>query len=145
MDSKEQIIVSLKRENDFLKAENEFLKIEFIKLTGTFPSMKGGLNGNNENMNLPMINSFKIGMDLDNNHENTDEIQKLKDENIRLKKAKEVTDRQNNNLLNENMIIESKLNNLENIFIGSNILRNNDGSVANDMGENYNMSSVNFY
>jgi cell division protein FtsB len=145
MDSKEQIIVSLKRENDLLKAENEFLKNEFIKLTGNFPIQDAGLNEyNNQNIYLPPINNFKIGMDLPANGQNlpNDDIEKLKQENVQLKKSKEVSDRQNNKLINENMMLASKLNNLENVFIGSNILRNNDGSVTNEIGDNYNMSAV---
>lgn len=147
MDSKEQIIVSLKKENDYLKLENEFLKNEFIKLTGTYPSMTGNMMGNG-NVYLPPINNFKIGMDTNNpnmNSDNSDELEKIKEENFQLKKAKETTDRQNTNLINENMILASKLNNLENVFIGSKIVRNKDGSVSNDMGEDYNMSAVIFY
>jgi len=54
MDAKEQIILSIKRENEYLKVENQFLKNEFIKLTGSFPTM----DGNNQNNSfLPLINN----------------------------------------------------------------------------------------
>lgn len=143
MDSKEQIIVSLKRENDYLKKENEFFKNEFIKLTGSYPTMDGGsVMGYNNNVYLPNINQFKIGMDVGGNGVTSEEVENLKEENFQLKKGKETSDRQNTNLTNENMILAAKLNNLENVFIGSSIVRNKDGSVMNDMGGDYNMSAV---
>jgi hypothetical protein len=52
MDAKEQIILSIKRENEYLKLENQFLKNEFIKLTGSFPTMDG--SGQNNSF-LPLI------------------------------------------------------------------------------------------
>lgn len=54
MDAKEQIILSIKRENEYLKVENQFLKNEFIKLTGSFPTMDGN---NQNNTFLPLINN----------------------------------------------------------------------------------------
>jgi hypothetical protein len=141
MDSKEQIIVSLKRENDYLKNENEFLKNEFMKLTGTYPNMDGSMNNN---LYLPPL-GFKIGPDTGNNdniNHSNEELNKLKEENLQIKKAKDTSDRQNTNLINENMILAAKLNNLENVFIGSNIIRNRDGSTTNNMGDDYSMSSV---
>lgn len=59
-----------------------------------------------------------------------------------MKKWKLLSERQNNNLENENIIINSKLNNLESIFVGSNIIKNKDGSVFNDMSCDYNLNSV---
>jgi hypothetical protein len=57
MDAKEQIILSIKRENEYLKLENQFLKNEFIKLTGSFPTM----DGNNQNNSfLPLINNKNL-------------------------------------------------------------------------------------
>ena len=46
------------------------------------------------------------------------------------------------NLNNENMILNAKLNNLENIYIGSDIIRHTDGSVSNNIDTNYNLSAV---
>jgi hypothetical protein len=46
------------------------------------------------------------------------------------------------NLHNENEILNAKLTNLENVFIGSDIIRNKDGSVSNDLGDNYNLSAI---
>jgi hypothetical protein len=134
MDSKEQIIVSLKRENDYLKRENDFLKGEFIKMTGTYPNIEAG------SLILPPIQQKLPG----EGGMNSEELEKLRDENIQLKKMKEMSDRQNTNLMNENSILTAKLNNLENVFIGSSTIRNQDGSVMNDLGDNYNMSTVRF-
>jgi hypothetical protein len=41
MDSKEQVVLMLKTENDYLKRENEFLKKEFIRHFGNYPTMDG--------------------------------------------------------------------------------------------------------
>lgn len=138
MDSKEQIVVSLKNENDFLKIENEFLKREFIRLTGSYPNIDQ--MGNVSNLYLPPIN---------NNNQQSDskdleqQVDKLKEENEQLKRMREIAERQTTNLVNENSIIAAKLNNLENVFIGSNIVRNRDGTVVNDMGGDYNTAAVN--
>ena len=53
MDAKEQIILSIKRENKYLKLENQFLKNEFIKLTGNVPIF----DGNQNTSFLPIINN----------------------------------------------------------------------------------------
>jgi len=147
MDSKEQIIVNLKQENDYLKRENDFLKREFMKLTGTYPNMDGlsMMGYGNNNLYLPPINNFKIGMDVPNQSDTKSEIDKLKEENQILKKTKETYERQNMNLINENNILAAKLNNLENVFIGSSIIRNKDGTIKNDMGEDYNTTAVRNY
>jgi len=47
-----------------------------------------------------------------------------------------------NNLSHENTILNSKLQNLENVFVGSNIIRHKDGSVSNEMEGNYSMSGL---
>ncbi len=143
----------MKKENDYLKRENEFLKSEFIKLTGRYPSIENlnlgeGMGGSQmvSQVVLPPINNSRDGSNgrdvLSPREGNNEEVSRLKEENSLMKKTKEVIERQNANLVNENLILSSKLNNLENVFIGSSILRNKDGSVSNDMGDNYNMSAV---
>ena len=69
-------------------------------------------------------------------------MQKLTEENEELRKAKDTYERQKMNLSNENMILNAKLNNLENIYIGSDIIRHNEGSVSNNIDTNYNLSAV---
>jgi cell division protein FtsB len=143
MDTKEQIIFNLKQENEYLKRENDFLKNEFMKLTGSYPSLDGiAMMGYGGNMYLPPLNNFKIGMDVHNSSEFGVDVEKYKDENQILRKNKETYERQNLNLMNENNILAAKLNNLENVFIGSSIVRNKDGTIRNDMGEDYNTSAV---
>jgi kinesin family member 12 len=154
MDSKEQIILSIKRENEFLKMENMFLKNEFLKLTGTVPvfEMNKG-NSSSHNNFLPPINNNKhnINFELQEKviliiikklNEVDAEMNRLKDENIQLRRAKEIAERQNNNLVNENYLLSSKLLNLENVFVGSNIIKNKDGTISNEIEGNYTYSSV---
>jgi hypothetical protein len=126
MDSKESFILLLKNENMMLKRENEFLKSELLRVTGGYPTPEGF-----------MMQSRKLSDDKFDK-----EILELKNENIQLKQAKDTTQRQNTNIKNENDLLTAKLNNLENVFIGSNIIRHRDGSVTNDIGEDYNVSAV---
>lgn len=136
MDGKERGILSLKQENDYYKMENDFFKKEFIKLIGMIPSIQNGGFTEEE------IDSFKVNNSSEKSEALEKEVQKLQEEVEELKKNKEVSERQNINLVNENSILNAKLTNLENVFIGSDIVRNKDGSVSNDIGENYNLSSL---
>lgn len=136
MDGKERGILSLKQENDYYKMENDFFKKEFIKLIGMIPSIQNGGFTEEE------IDSFKVNNSSEKSEALEKEVQKLQEEVEELKKNKEVSERQNINLVNENSILNAKLTNLENVFIGSDIVRNKDGSVSNNIGENYNLSSL---
>ena len=137
MDSKEQIIVTLKKENELLKRENEFLKTELIKFTGGIPD----INQQNQVLNYAQLPFIKPNNPVHQTTTNED-IEKIKEENNELKKIKEKFQRQNTNLENENMILSAKLNNLENVFVGSQIIRNSDGSITNESGQDYNLSTV---
>ena len=136
MDGKERGMLSLKQENDYYKMENDFFKNQFIKLIGMIPSIQNGGLTDEE------IDTFKVNNSSDKSEALEKEVQKLQSEVEELKKGKETSERQNINLVNENQILTAKLNNLENVFIGSDIVRNKDGSVSNDIGENYNLSSI---
>ena len=136
MDGKERGMLSLKQENDYYKMENDFFKNQFIKLIGMIPSIQNGGLTDEE------IDTFKVNNSSDKSEALEQEVQKLQSEVEELKKGKETSERQNINLVNENQILTAKLNNLENVFIGSDIVRNQDGSVSNDIGENYNLSSI---
>lgn len=136
MDSKEQIVITLKRENELLKRENEFLKSELIKFTGGIPDP-------NE-INYPQLPFIKKINTINQNSSNNEDFEKVKEENSELKKIKEKFERQITNLNNENMILNAKLNNLENVFVGSQIIRNSDGSITNDSGQDYNLSTVRY-
>ena len=136
MDGKERGMLSLKQENDYYKMENDFFKNQFIKLIGMIPSIQNGGLTDEE------IDTFKVNNSSDKSEALEQEVQKLQSEVEELKKGKETSERQNINLVNENQILTAKLNNLENVFIGSDIVRNKDGSVSNDIGENYNLSSI---
>ena len=136
MDGKERGMLSLKQENDYYKMENDFFKNQFIKLIGMIPSIQNGGLTDEE------IDTFKVNNSSDKSEALEQEVQKLQSEVEELKKGKETSERQNINLVNENQILTAKLNNLENVFIGSDIVRSKDGSVSNDIGENYNLSSI---
>ncbi len=136
MDGKERSALNLKAENNYYKMENEFFKEQFIKLVGIIPNIQNGGFTNEE------IENFKVNSGFGSNVNVDEEVQRLNEENEELRKEKENQERQNMNLINENNILNAKLNNLENVFIGSDIVRNKDGSVYNDLGENYNLNAI---
>jgi hypothetical protein len=136
MDGRDRGVINLKQENDIYKIENDFLKKEFIKLIGVIPNINQGGFSEEEIENFKMQQGFKSDEQLMN------EMKKLQEENEELKKIKENQEHQNMNLHNENEILNAKLTNLENVFIGSDIIRNKDGSVSNDLGDNYNLSAI---
>ena len=136
MDGRDRGVINLKQENDIYKIENDFLKNQFIKLVGVIPNINQGGFSEEEIENFKMQQGFKSDEQLMN------EMKKLQEENEELKKIKENQEHQNMNLHNENEILNAKLTNLENVFIGSDIIRNKDGSVSNDLGDNYNLSAI---
>lgn len=134
MDGKERSLVSLKEENDSYRIENDFLKNEFMKIFGMLPSIQTGGFTEEE--------LIKFRSQFNRTREDTENMLKMQDELKEIKNQKEQVERQNMNLINENTILNAKLNNLETVFIGGNIIRNKDGSITNDIGENYNLTSV---
>ncbi len=74
-----------------------------------------------------------------------EELKELRNEMSLLRHNNISSELQVNNLKNENEILNAKISNLENVFIGSNIVRNRDGSVFNNISGDYNLSSVCLY
>ena len=136
MDGRNRSVINLKQENDIYKIENDFLKNQFIKLIGVIPNINQGGFSDEE------IENFKLNYGYKSDEQLMSEMKKLQEENEELKKIKDNQEHQNMNLHNENEILNAKLTNLENVFIGSNIIRNKDGSVSNDLGDNYNLSAI---
>jgi hypothetical protein len=136
MEGKDVPVARLKHQNNKYKLENDFLKNEFIKLLGQVPDMQsGGLTEDD-------IEKFKVSQGIISDDVKNAELLQLTEENEDLRKKKDMYERQKMNLNNENMILNAKLNNLENIYIGSDIIRHNDGSVSNNIDTNYNLSAV---
>ena len=136
MEGKDVPVARLKRQNNVYKLENEFLKNEFIKLLGQVPDIQsGGLTEQD-------IEMFKVSQGIISDEVKNEELRQLTEENEDLRKMKDRNERQKMNLNNENMILNAKLTNLENIYIGSDIIRHSDGSVSNNIDTNYNLSAV---
>ena len=139
---KEEII----KENNYLRKENSFLKNEYMKLTGK------ELQVSNVNLpkesNIPEMANMNKATKLNHKEiakkKKEEKVMKLKQETNGLKKWKIMSERQNSNLENENLILQFKLNNLENTFVGSNIVKNRDGSVFNNIKGDYNLSAVSY-
>jgi hypothetical protein len=136
MDSREKIAEDLKEENDIYIEENEFLKSEFMKLLGMIPDMSSG------GLTKEDIENYKISQGFRSNEEIDKEIERLKNENEELKKIKESQMKENKNLSDENNVLNNKLMNLENVFIGSEIMNNQDSGLANISDTNYNVSAI---
>ena len=136
MDSKEKAAEGLKEENELYLEENEFLKNEFMKLLGMVPDMSSGGLTNED------IENYKISQGFKSNEEMDKEIEKLKIENDELRKIKKNQMKENKKLSDENDILNNKLINLENVFIGSEIMNNQDSGLANISETNYNVSAI---
>ena len=136
MDAREKARENLQEENEIFIEENEFLKGEFMKLLGMVPKMaNGGLT--NED-----IENYKIAQGFKSNDELDKEIERLKTENEDLKNKKETQMKENRKLNEENNALNSKLINLENVFIGSELLNKKDSTMANISEGNYNISAI---
>ena len=136
MDSKERAAEGLKEENELYVEENEFLKSQFLKLLGMVPDINSGGLTNED------IENYKISQGFKSNEEIDREIERLKVENDELRKIKESQMKENKNLSDENNILNNKLINLENVFIGSEIMNNQDSGLANISDTNYNVSAI---
>ena len=136
MDSKERAAEGLREENELYVEENEFLKNEFMKLLGMVPDINSGGLTNED------IENYKISQGFKSNEEIDREIERLKVENDELRKIKETQMKENKNLSDENDILNNKLINLENVFIGSEIMNNQDSGLANISDTNYNVSAI---
>ena len=136
MDSKERAAEGLKEENELYVEENEFLKEQFMKLLGMVPDINSGGLTNED------IENYKISQGFKSNEEIDREIERLKVENDELRKIKETQMKENKNLSDENDILNNKLINLENVFIGSEIMNNQDSGLANISDTNYNVSAI---
>jgi hypothetical protein len=136
MDAREKAREDLEEENEMYISENEFLKGEFMKLLGMIPKMaNGGLTEED-------IENYKIAQGFRSNEELDKEIEKLKIENDELKNVKEKQMKENMKLSDENNALNSKLINLENVFIGSDLINKQDSTMANISEKNYNISAI---
>jgi len=136
MDAREKAREDLQEENEIFLQENEFLKAEFMKLLGMVPKMaNGGLTQED-------IENYKISQGYRNNEELDKEIEKLKIENEDLKNIKETQMKENRRLSDENNLLNSKLINLENVFIGCDVMNKQDSAMSNISENNYNISAI---
>ena len=136
MDSREKASEGLKEENEIYLEENEFLKNEFMKLLGMIPDMSNG------GLTVEDIENYKISQGYKSNEELDKEIERLTFENDQLRKIKANQIKENQKLSDENNILNNKLINLENVFIGSEIMNNQDSGLANISDTNYNVSAI---
>ena len=136
MDAREKAREDLEEENEMYIEENEFLKEQFMKLLGMVPKMaNGGLTEED-------IDNYKISQGFRSNEELDKEIEKLKIENDELKNIKGNQMKENKQLSDENNILNNKLINLENVFIGGDVMNNQDSGMANISEQNYNISGI---
>ena len=135
MDAREKAREDLQEENEIYLEENEFLKAEFMKLLGMVPKMANG------GLTMEDIENYKIAQGFRSNEELDKELEKLKIENDELKSIKEAQIKENRRLSDENNLLNDKLINLENVFIGSDLM-NKDSTNSNISENNYNISAI---
>lgn len=136
MDEKSQNIYALTRENELLKMENKFLREQLSRAANGLPVdipdnfqgvlgplQLGPINGNRRQASAGRkLEPGKNSLDIPYNKvisEFESEIARMKTINDNLKSEKEVTDKNYQIVLNDNMALHSKLENLENVFIGN--------------------------
>ena len=121
-----------------MKKENFNLREQYKKVTGKEFNLEEFLNKETEIEEKTEETNPKVKAksDLD------DSLKLMRNEVSTLKHNSLGFELQTNNLKTENEILMAKINNLENIFIGSNIVRNKDGSVFNNVNQDYNLSTV---
>mmetsp|Transcript_8189 Transcript_8189/g.8044 ORF Transcript_8189/g.8044 Transcript_8189/m.8044 type:complete len:370 (+) Transcript_8189:279-1388(+) len=125
MDSKEQIIFSIKREIQLLRMENEYLKEQLYRVTGGMPPLMVDFARNRSpsaksaNSKLPPIpNPPHMQSSAAIIDEYQKEMNRIKEENIQLNNGKEVLEKLAKSVVAENQVLAGKLNNLEHVFTG---------------------------
>lgn len=152
MDAKDQMIHNLNKEIELLKIENTYLKeqlqrinqgkpIEVLEFLPTpngkhkaLPPLGSAPKEEPEKVDIP-INKIIAEYQL--------EIHRLMNENQELKAAQEMVEHHYHSLISDNTNIQSKLQNLEQVFLsdsgtsaGKNPSKNEDYMTANLMNEN---------
>jgi len=136
MDAREKAREDLQEENEIYLEENEFLKAEFMKLLGMVPKMANG------GLTVEDIENYKISQGFRSNEELDKEIEKFKIENEDLRNIRDTQMKENRRLKEENNLLNNKLINLENVFIGSDLMNKQDSSNSNISENNYNLSAI---
>jgi hypothetical protein len=136
MDAREKAREDLQEENEIYLEENEFLKAEFMKLLGMVPKMANG------GLTVEDIENYKISQGFRSNEELDKEIEKFKMENEDLRNIRDTQMKENRRLKEENNLLNNKLINLENVFIGSDLINKQDSSNSNISENNYNLSAI---
>ncbi|CAG9311244.1 unnamed protein product [Blepharisma stoltei] len=108
VDNSEYLILNLRREAQLLKLENEYLKEQLARAQGGLPPMMVDFaNSYNESPNDPVLQEFHF------------EINKLREENAKLRETKEEAEKSYHQSMIDNQSMHIKLENLEYSFVGS--------------------------
>lgn len=125
MDSKEQILFSIKREIQLLRMENEYLKEQLYRVTGGMPPLMvdyarnrapSAKSGNGKLPPIPNPPHMQSGAAIVEEYQK--EINRIKEENGQLNNGKEVLEKLSRSVLSENQVLSHKLQNLEHVFTG---------------------------
>ena len=159
MDEKSQNIYALTRENELLKMENKFLREQLARASNGLsieipdnyqgvmgPIQLGPLNANRRQASAGRkLEPSKNGMETPYNKvisEFESEIARLKTINDNMKTEKDVTDKNYQIVLNDNHALHTKLENLENVFIGNPIPKGDSKGQQRLISDEYMASNV---
>ena len=127
MDAKDQIVYNLNKEIELLKIENQYLKEQLLRVNQGKPIefLDHLPTPNAKPKSLPPLNSQQLReeppLEIPINKIITEyqfEIHRLMNENQELRTAQELVERNYCSIIADNTNIQSKLQNLEQVFLG---------------------------
>ncbi|OMJ88546.1 hypothetical protein SteCoe_9499 [Stentor coeruleus] len=108
VDSQEHLILNLRREAHLLKMENDYLKEQLSRATGGLPPLM-----------VDYANSKSATPKETNINQYQNEVNTLRDENLKLREGRENAEKSYHKLMIENQNFYLKLENLESTFVGA--------------------------
>ena len=123
VDSQEHLILNLRREAHLLRMENEYLKDQLSRAAGGLPPLM--LDYAN--------NSSKAGSTSgDGMVQNQNEINVLREENLKLREDREAAEKNYHKCMIENQSLNVKLENLESTFVGAGVKDERAPKISQD-------------
>ncbi|CAG9323481.1 unnamed protein product [Blepharisma stoltei] len=131
VDNSEYLILNLRREAQLLRLENEYLKEQLARATNGQPPLMVDIANNYSNQNNPAQDPVL--------QEFTFEVNKLREENAKLRESKEKAEASYHQSMIDNQSMHIKLENLEYAFVGSTSLKD---EAAPKISQEYTISTL---
>ena len=127
VDSNEHLILNLRREAHLLRLENEYLKEQLVRATGGMPPLMVDFANAYDQQPAPSAPSVSSAQPAQAappsgskpNQEHHVMLNKLREENARIRREKEKSEKQYQQSMQETQSLYMKLENLESAFVGT--------------------------